>query len=225
MKIVAFIYARLSSKRLPQKALRFVGNKPLIENVIQGLRFLGNDIPRILLTSDQREDEKLVEIALKNKIGWVQGNLNNVADRTKNAIEIFKPDYFLRINGDCPIQLKDLFKKGLKNFENHDLISNVFKRTFNYGLSFEMIKTPTFIEHHSFFNEMENEHITSYFYSKANMFKIKSIENEIDYFSIGKSLSVDDFESWKFLDKILTNHPDIASDNIHELNKKINNYD
>lgn len=221
IEFAVFIYARLSSTRLPGKALMPVADKTLLETVIQNLSFLGDNIPVVLLTSDQKEDDKLENIARSANIQVFRGHLNNVALRTTDAIKYLQPEYFIRINGDCPVQLKELFEKGLNQVNGADLVSNIITRTYNYGLSFELIRSETFLEYQPLFTAEESEHITSYFYENQGNFDIHSIECLTDYYSNSPSLAVDDEESYRFVKSVLEQYPDIGSKNIHELNEQL----
>lgn len=221
--IAAFIYSRSNSERLPNKAFKNVGDKKLIEHVIHSTLELHVDLEVILLTSNHPQDDKLEEIALNSGIKCMRGSLNNVALRTIQAIEEFKVKKFLRINGDTPILLNSLYEEGLKYSKDYEIVSNILERTYNYGISFELISSELFLKYYEEFNETDREHITNYFYRNQKSFKIKSITSSENYFKKGKKLAIDTYEDLEFMDKILKSYPNARKWDIKTLNEKINN--
>lgn len=216
-----FIYSRLNSERLPGKAMMNLSGDALLTKVIKNLSFLPTDFPIILLTSNHKNDDVLVSIAEQMDVECYRGSLNNVASRTVGAINRFKPDYFIRVNGDCPVQLQELYYEGLQIKDDYDIVSNIINRTYNYGISFELIKSETFLNQVKYFNKSENEHITSYFYKNLEKFKTYSLECSNNYYDHGKRLAVDDIHSYRFVNEVFNQSPQITKKNIHELNKEL----
>ena len=67
IKITAIIYSRLNSRRLFKKGLLKVGNKYLIEHVIDRVKKILNVDQIILATTQSKIDSKLAEISKKKK--------------------------------------------------------------------------------------------------------------------------------------------------------------
>jgi spore coat polysaccharide biosynthesis protein SpsF len=57
----------------------------------------------VIATSDQPEDQVLVELAKELEVSFFQGNLLDVRDRYLKAAEKFQADYVLRIPADNPM--------------------------------------------------------------------------------------------------------------------------
>jgi spore coat polysaccharide biosynthesis protein SpsF len=225
-----FVYARTSSTRLPGKALKPIAELSLIETVIDGLRALEKEYKIVLLTSNETSDDVLETIAMQNNISCSRGSLNDVAQRTIDAIKTYQIDYFARINGDCPIQKTDLLKEGFTKMGEggFDLVSNIFPRTFPYGISVEIIKAEVFVKNYESFNAYEKENITSYFYTNSERFKINSLISPTNFFEQGVELTVDDENSYRIMKKLFEVSPDIRQKPIAEilkLYKTINRYD
>ena len=79
--MLAIVQARTSSKRFKNKVLFPIYGKPLIEHVIFRIKksLLIKNI--IVATSNNKEDDKLVNFLKKIKIKFYRGDLNNVALR------------------------------------------------------------------------------------------------------------------------------------------------
>lgn len=191
----AIIFSRISSRRLPGKALLPLGNASLIEQVISNAKNL--DVDEIIVaTSNNTDDNIIEEISKKQGVKCFRGSLENVAERCAQALEAFNLDYFVRLNGDSPIipvlEINELLKN--KNeLIKYDLVSNLIDRTFPYGYSIEVLRAKALLKNKSNFSELQCEHITSYFYENASHFKFKSITYKGNIESLSKyTLTVDD---------------------------------
>lgn len=216
-----FIYARTSSTRLPGKALMPIGGYKLIEIVINGLKKLKESPSVILLTSVESSDDILENVAYENNIICFRGDLRDVAKRTVDAIKKYNINYFARVNGDCPVQKKELLEEGFDRIKKgeFDLVTNIFPRSFPYGISVEILKAETFIRNYNFFDDFEKENITAYFYKHSERFKISSILSDVDYFKLGYEFTVDDENGYLRMKKFLEEYPEINQQPIDEIIK------
>jgi spore coat polysaccharide biosynthesis protein SpsF len=218
----AFIYARLSSKRLPKKALLTLGFNTLIETVIDNTK---NDrlYKTILLTSDEKEDDDLEEIGQKKGIFVFRGSLNNVALRTLNCIKKFDVTDFLRINGDSPLIDNIFYEKCLSEFysSGSDIFHNLEPRTYPYGYSVEIINSTIFNNSYKDFIDDDFEHITQFFYRNKDSFKISSIQNNLNFSDL--QFTIDDELSYKKLASLFLKYPNINKYSLKEKIKIYNN--
>lgn len=112
---VVFITARLKSKRLKKKALLKLGKFPLIQHQIRRLKkvFLSKNI--IIITSKNKEDLKLKNIAKKEKIGFFQGHATDVLKRMSDAAKKYGVDNFINCTADNPF-VDPFYAKKMFNF-------------------------------------------------------------------------------------------------------------
>ena len=191
--MLAIVQARTSSKRFKNKVLFPIYGKPLIEHVIFRIKksLLIKNI--IVATSNNKEDDKLVNFLKKIKIKFYRGDLNNVALRLYKLAKMKKVKYFIRISGDSPLIDKSIINKMIKILKEsnnrYDLITNVFPRSFPKGQSVEIIKTSIIEKNIHKFNKIDKEHVTNYFYKNYRYFKIKNFSLKKKHNKI--NLSVD----------------------------------
>ncbi len=225
LKINVFVYARLSSTRLPKKALLpIIDDKPMLQVVLENITSLNLGLNPIVLTSKEQTDDEIEELVLGLGFDLYRGSLNNVGLRTIEALNLHSCDYFLRVNGDCPIMLKSIMVQGLSfASDNYDIVSNVLQRTYNYGLSFEMIKSTSFIENYNKFNSEQLEHISQYFYNNSDQFSLKSLTAPKDYFSLSSDypLAVDTEKSYIFVKNLIKRFPNYLELDINALNLEL----
>ncbi len=104
-KAVAFIVARLSSSRLPAKQLKRIGDKPLLQWIIERLTDC-RELDQIVIATVAEE----ANLALKHYADeqgipcfWYQGEVDHVTTRLRRAAEEYRADICLLISGDCPL--------------------------------------------------------------------------------------------------------------------------
>ena len=102
-KVVLIIQARMSSTRLPGKSMMPLADKPLVFRMVERLKKCKRIDGIVIATSDQPEDQVLVELAKELEVSFFQGNLLDVRDRYLKAAEKFQADYVLRIPADNPM--------------------------------------------------------------------------------------------------------------------------
>jgi spore coat polysaccharide biosynthesis protein SpsF len=189
-KIPAFVMARLSSVRLPKKALLEINGKPVIEYVFESLKRCENVSEIIVLTSLNKEDDELCEWAKRKNIEIFRGPLNEVASRALKAADKYGCDSFVRISGDSPLINHQFVDYGISLFDKHnyDLVTNTYPRTFPKGQSVEIISTKTLNKIlQKNISVDENEHVTKFFYNNYAEFKILNFELNETLDKLGQS--------------------------------------
>jgi spore coat polysaccharide biosynthesis protein SpsF len=102
-KVVLIIQARMSSTRLPGKSMMPLADKPLVYRMVERLKNCKKIDEIVIATSDQSEDQVLVELAKELDVSSFQGNLLDVRDRYLKAAEKFQADFIIRIPADNPM--------------------------------------------------------------------------------------------------------------------------
>jgi spore coat polysaccharide biosynthesis protein SpsF len=102
-KVVLIIQARMSSTRLPGKSMMPLADKPLVYRMVERLKNCKKIDEIVIATSDQQEDQVLVELAKELEVSYFQGNLLDVRDRYLKAAEKFQADFIIRIPADNPM--------------------------------------------------------------------------------------------------------------------------
>jgi spore coat polysaccharide biosynthesis protein SpsF (cytidylyltransferase family) len=105
---------------------------------------------------------------------------------------------------------------------NFDFVTNLYPRTFPYGISVEAFRAKTFSDNYPMLETIEqHEHITSFFYKYAERFNyknftsVKTLNEEI-------RLVVDSQEDLPIIEKILKNPEIISSPNLETIIRILN---
>ena len=112
-----------------------LADKPLVYRMVERLKKCKNIDEIVIATSDQPEDQVLVDLAKELEVSYFIGNLLDVRDRYLNAAEKFKAEFILRIPADNPMpdwnEIDKLVKFHLEN--NPDGFSSNLAQVNNSG--------------------------------------------------------------------------------------------
>ena len=185
-----FIIARLSSKRLPEKNILDINNKPMIINLVNRVtksKYLDNII---ICTSNERTDDPLANIANKYNIKIFRGSLNNIMERIISCADYYGIKDIIEILGDNPLVDHNLvdfvLEEYIKNQYEYctnisldykkELIKNKY-RCFPIGLRVQAYKTYIAKEYANFINEkFISDHPTNFIFENSSKYKINFLE-------------------------------------------------
>ena len=205
MNIATIIQARMNSSRFPNKVLKKINSKPLIEYLIDQVTFKNIDMPIVVATSLKKTDQEIVNYCTKHNLEFYRGDLLNVASRFYKIIKIYNLDFFVRVCADSPLLDGNLIKKAVKFAEKDvDIITNVMPRSFPKGQSVEVVNCETFLTYYEkLTSEKDYEHVTRYFYKNSTSFNIINLKNDKDFSSV--NLAVDTRQDFQKVSKIIRN--------------------
>lgn len=238
--IVAIIQARTSSKRLPDKVLLPLINKPMI--LFQLERIKGSKIldKIIVATSDESTDDNLARLVTEEGYLCFRGSLKNVLKRYADCIKNFPFDVVVRITGDCPLMDPKLIDEIVLYYLKNDFqyISNSLDEKYLSvpdGLDIEVFDSSILaIALEKAKLESQKEHVTPWFrtrdakikwkhfiHSKVRKFYRLTVDDLVDYeviCSIVKALYVQNknFDLDEVIDFLIRN-PHIAKKNINTI--------
>lgn len=203
MQITAIIQARFSSTRLPGKVLLLLKDKTMLESVVERVQKAKRVKKIIVITSNEKSDDKIVQLCKKKKIDCFRGSLNDVLDRYYQAAKKFKVKHICRITADCPFvdpQVIDLVAK--KYLERKfDYVSNTHPPTYPDGLDTEIF---SFEALEKAWKEAklksEREHVCPYIWKNPKKFKIHNVKNNKNF--SGMRWTVDEESDLKFVREI-----------------------
>ena len=100
---IGVITVRLSSFRLPQKALLPLMGKRVIDHVIERAKIsISKGLSRVVVcTSTEPNDDMFEQIAREHGVDCFRGSLSDKIDRWRGAAEKFGADYIITIDGDA----------------------------------------------------------------------------------------------------------------------------
>jgi len=186
MKVVAIVQAHMSSIRLPNKVMKEIGGKPIIEILLKRLSKAKNIDEIVLATSANNKNSLLVEYVTSLGFRSVIGSEDDVLDRYLQAIDESCADVVVRITGDCPLVDPSLVDEVIDRFihSNCEYFSNTDPAKYPDGLDVEVFQAEALRKAHSLTNDQsDREHVTS-FLRNSGLFTKGSISNDQDFSSL-----------------------------------------
>jgi len=213
LKVLCVIQARMSSKRLPNKALADLNGIPAIIRMIDRVK-LSEYIDTIVLATGVAKDNDPLESTIKkySDINVYRGDDIDVLSRYVEVAKIYKTDFVIRLTGDCPLIDSDIIDKAIKLIYStkSDYTSNITKRTFPDGLDVEVFTFDALLEASRMsLDTFSREHVTTYMHGlrkkkkHSKTFKIASLENSLDFSNLRWTL--DEQKDLDFLNTIFEN--------------------
>lgn len=205
MKIIAIIQVRVGSTRLPRKAMLKILGKPIIWHIYNRLKFCNNLDEIVIATGDSRNNLEIQNFAKKNNIPIFEGSEVDLVSRLYETGEKFHASAIVRITGDSPLvdplivdQIISTYKKNIKKI---DIVSNMRKTSFPYGLEVEIFSMESLKKMLLLIKKPEMREWFSLFIEKnPNLFNILNISNSKDLSKLRWTLDYE--EDYKFIKKI-----------------------
>jgi spore coat polysaccharide biosynthesis protein SpsF len=181
LSVDATVQARTGSSRLPNKVLKPVLGKPLLQQQIERIQ-RAKTIDRVILaTSDLPQDDPLEELANAMGIGCFRGSETDVISRVCGALEAFNIEVHAEFQGDNsipdPAVIDSVVNFFLEHSNEYDYVTNALKTTFPPGLEvsvypsgilFDANKRAATSEHREYVGFHINQH--------PEIYRIKNIE-------------------------------------------------
>lgn len=181
--ILGIVQARVSSSRLPEKVIRLLLGKPMILRQIERLKRIRQLDRLILATSSDASDDRLAEVCVQKGIECFRGNLNDVLDRFYQAALPYRPDYVVRLTGDCPLADPELIDKLITFFlsGSYDYGCNCLEPTYPDGLDAEIFRFSC-LEYSWKEASLpsQREHVTPFIHQQPDRFRIGCMKSAVD---------------------------------------------
>ena len=213
IKFTPIIQVRMKSTRLPRKALRKIGEKVMLEHVINQTLCSKYVKDVIIATTLSKEDKKIVDFCKKLGLKYYRGSNRDVLDRFYKAAKKFSCDPIIRISSDCPFIDPKVIDKVISKFlkKSYDYIgNNIEKDGKNWKNSLCNFPQGMVVEISSFKTlekawkeakkQSEREHVFPYVQFNPQIFKISNIKNSKNLSYI--RCTVDRNVDLKFVNKI-----------------------
>ena len=176
---LCIIQARLGSRRFPNKVLKKINGKTILEHVISRVKNVKFKNKVIIVTTSKKRDKEIIKIAKKNNCLFYAGSENNVLERFYKAAKKYKVKNLIRVSADSPFIDPKIIEKAEKIYKKnkYDYVSNIIKPSYPKGMSvefcnFKSIKTA----HYLTVSKFDKEHVTSFIYKRPDIFRIKNFK-------------------------------------------------
>ena len=206
MSINIILQARTSSTRLPNKVMKNILGKPMLEHQLLRLKQLKSVDNIIVATSDRGSDDAIEELCHKINVHCFRGSLDNVLERYYNAYLQYPSEHIIRVTGDCPVIDINIIDKVIKLHMSTgaDYSSNCSPATLPDGLDIEIFTANALVKSwQQATKPSELEHVTPFIRSHPELFTCKNYYHPTDYSHL--RWTVDEPEDFELIQQIFEN--------------------
>lgn len=165
MKVVVITQARSGSTRLPNKVMKEIEGKTLLQIHIDRIKqaYLVDEI--FIATTTNQNDDQIEVIAKELDVKYYRGSENDVLDRFYQTVKDINTQYIVRLTSDCPLIDPVLIDEIVKEIKDRklDYYTNVLEELYPDGQDIEVF---TFDALKRAWKEAklssEREHVTPY---------------------------------------------------------------
>ena len=202
--MLAFLQARRTSTRLPDKIYKDLNGAPVLYHAINRAKVAGLVDDVIIVSPHELPDvPEGVDCFV-----WREGSESDVLGRFHAAANLYKPDYVVRLTADCPLLDPHLIDYVVDHAKGFDYCSNVLAPTFPDGVDVEVVPVETLtLLNKVVTNPYHREHVFTMLRGMMpdpKPFKFCSVESAINYSHI--KISVDTKED---LEKVRALEPEL----------------
>ncbi|MDA3956985.1 acylneuraminate cytidylyltransferase [Oceanispirochaeta sp.] len=200
MKKAVFLQVRLDSSRLPQKALKIIQGRTVIEHAMLSLRYLNLD--DYVIVTAPGDDTVLQPLAEKCGFKVFTGDRSDVLNRYIEAGRFFKPDIIIRATGDNPLVAWEKASLVISEIENENSIDYMAMKGLPLGCGVEVFKREALERAYSLTdNPYDHEHVTPYLYRNPDQFNIQYMNHAPP---MNHRVTLDTIEDYNRISKIFS---------------------
>jgi len=207
-KVVCIIQCRMSSSRLPRKAMLDLCGKSLIERVIARCRQSAAIDELVVATSTQPEDELIELVCSRNNVRCFRGDLADVRSRYLRLARSLAADIVVRVTADNPMTEPVYIDQLVEYVRKHPDVAYAImdKKLIPLGTGSEVFRAWALFESAARFAELEDlEHVTP---SVRKAYPVAELTPPEELLLEGDSVGIDTFEDYFQVYRIFATYGD-----------------
>lgn len=202
MKYLAMIQARCGSTRLPNKVLKDLCGKPVLQRMIERVQMSERIDEVMVITSIEKNNLPILKLCSELGVRVGIGSEDDVLDRFYQTAKLLKPEYVIRLTADCPCFDPGLLDMAIDGMDESSDYRAMISESFADGLDLEIMRFSALERAwkeaiHSY----EREHVTQYIIHHPDLFNLQDFESPIGNFG-NHRWTVDEEEDFEVVKKI-----------------------
>jgi spore coat polysaccharide biosynthesis protein SpsF len=201
--VMAFLQARMGSKRLPGKVLMPIQGKTILERAIRRLKESAAVDEVVVLTTMSPRDDAIVEEAERLGTRVYRGSEDDVLERFQKASEHFCPAIIIRATADNPLIEIGSVERIVGALRSRNL-DWCLETDLPYGSATEAMTASALEQTHLRARDPRHrEHVTLYIKEHPEEFHIALLEPPASLRHPGIRLTVDTPEDFEFVESLI----------------------
>ncbi len=179
--VLAILQARVSSSRLPGKVLKPILGRAMLLHQLDRVRRARSIDELVVATSIEPSDDAIETLCAAEGVRCFRGSLDDVLDRFYQAALPTRPDYIVRLTGDCPLADPELIDRVVNLLITSGIDIAGAAPTFPDGLDVEAIRFSTL---ETAWKEAvlpsDREHVSLFIVRQPDRFRVTGLDNDVD---------------------------------------------
>jgi spore coat polysaccharide biosynthesis protein SpsF len=224
--VLALLQARMSSTRLPGKVLLRTCGKPLLQHQIERVRRAAGIDRLVVATSTDPSDDAIAGLCAALDVPIFRGSLDDVLDRFVQGMRPHRPEWVVRLTGDCPLADPDIIDRVIARAKDGgaDYVSSALHPTFPDGMDAECVRAAVLEQAWSeAVLPSEREHVTAFVYNRPGRYRLDEVRHGEDL--SGLRWTVDEPRDFVFVSQVYEHlyarHPAFGMDDILALVRRM----
>lgn len=179
--VLCVLQARVSSSRLPGKVLKPILGRAMLLHQLDRVRRARALDALVVATSTEPSDDAIEALCASAGVSCFRGSLTDVLDRFYQAALPFRPEYIVRLTGDCPLADPELIDRVVEFLITGGFDMAGAAPTFPDGLDVEAMRF-AILEHawrHAV-RPSDREHVSLFIVRQPERFRVGGYENHVD---------------------------------------------
>lgn len=202
MKYLAMIQARCGSTRLPNKVLKDLFGKPVLQWMIERVQRSKLVDEVMVVTSIEKDNLPILRLCTELGVRIGVGSEEDVLDRFYQNAKLLNTEYVIRLTADCPCFDAGLLDLAIERMSPEADYRGMLSESFADGLDLEIMKFSALQKawkeaKHTF----EREHMTQYIVRHPELFKLQDFKSPVGYFG-NYRWTIDEPEDFELITKI-----------------------
>lgn len=208
-RIGAIVVARMGSSRLPEKVLKTICGKTVLEHVIERLGRVDRIEQIVVATTRNPLDDAIADLCRQRGLTCFRGDEENVLERTIEAVMEHKLDIVIRMGADSPLLdwqvIDEMLSKYLQKCDSGnrlEYLSNTLDRSYPIGLDAEIFAAETFERIDRETRDLPAEqrrlneiNVVPYLHQNLDLFRTYSFTKDFDFSDLRWTLDTpEDFD-------------------------------
>jgi len=182
-KVVATIQTRMTSSRLPGKALLRLAGVPVLQHIIERHKRSSFIDEVVIATTTNPDDDPIVELCKVTGCKFYRGSENDVLGRILAAASVYNADIIVQGMADSPLvdwRIVDCVIKMLSEGD-YDFVSNELEETFPVGFDVRACTYAALEESNRVaVDPRYHEHATYYLFTHPDQYRQGNLKAEGD---------------------------------------------
>ncbi len=177
-RMVATIEARMTLSRLPGKVLAEAEGKPMLELMIERLRFVRELDQIVIATTVNRTDDPVEDLARRLGVGLWRGSEDDAPHRVMDAARAHEADVIVELTGDCPLIDPVIVLRVIQSYHtsNVDYVSNTLTRSYPDGMDTQVFATRVLSDVAMRTSDsIDHEHVSLFIYRHPEVYSLANV--------------------------------------------------